>query len=204
MPIQEKNTPIAKANAPQSAEPKLLDRVRDKIRLKHYSIRTEKTYLDWIKRFILFHRKRHPAEMGAAEVEAFLSHLAVVGNVAASAQNQAKAALLFLYREVLAIELPWLDNVEQAKVPRRLPVVLTQGEVKSLLERLQGTPELIARLLYGTWVRLMECMRLRVKDVQAGRDMPPNRNVLCRQTSFKVRTFWDGDLFHATQMFAII
>ena len=157
---------MEKANTPSNARPKLLDQVRDKIRLKHYSIRTEQAYVDWIKRFILFQHKRHPAEMGAAEAEAFLTHLAVAGKVAAATQNQAKAALLFLYREVLATELPWLDNVEQAKVSRRLPVVLTQAEVKSLLDRLQGTHQLIARLLYGTGMRLMECMRLRVKDVE--------------------------------------
>ncbi len=157
---------MEKTNTPVNAKPKLLDQVRDKIRLKHLSIRTEQAYVDWIKRFILFQQKRHPADMGAAEVEAFLTHLAVAGKVAASTQNQAKAALLFLYREVLAIQLPWLDTVEQAKVSRRLPVVLTQTEVKSLLDRLQGTQQLIGRLLYGTGMRLMECMRLRVKDVE--------------------------------------
>jgi site-specific recombinase XerD len=104
----------------------LLAQVRDKIRVRHYSIRTEQAYCDWIKRFILFHRKRHPADMGAPEVEAFLTHLAVKSNVSAATQNQAKAALLFLYRHVLAIELPWLDNVQQAKTPSRLPVVLTR------------------------------------------------------------------------------
>jgi integron integrase len=166
MPETEKNTPMEKASTPVIAKPKLLDQVRDKIRLKHYSIRTEEAYVDWIKRFILFQHKRHPAEMGAAEVEAFLTHLAVAGKVAAATQNQAKAALLFLYREVLVNELPWLDNVEQAKVSRRLPVVLTQTEVKSLLDQLQGTQHLIASLLYGTGMRLMECMRLRVKDVE--------------------------------------
>ena len=157
---------MEKMNTPVNAKPKLLDQVRDKIRLKHLSIRIEQAYVDWIKRFILFQQKRHPADMGAAEVEAFLTHLAVAGKVAASTQNQAKAALLFLYREVLAIQLPWLDTVEQAKVSRRLPVVLTQTEVKSLLDRLQGTQQLIGRLLYGTGMRLMECMRLRVKDVE--------------------------------------
>ena len=144
----------------------MLDQVRGKIRLKHYSIRTEDAYLGWIKRFVLFQNKRHPAEMGAAEVEAFLTHLAVEGKVSASTQNQAKAALLFLYREVLEIQLPWLDDVEQAKVPRRLPVVLTQAEVKNLLDRMKSTHQLIARLLYGTGMRLMEGMRLRVKDLE--------------------------------------
>ncbi len=154
------------ANTPPCAKPKLLDQVREKIRVKHYSLRTEQTYIGWIKRFILFQHKRHPKDMGAAEVEAFLTYLAVEGKVAASTQNQAKASLLFLYRDVLEINLPWLDNVVQAKPYSRLPVVLTQTEVKSLLEHLQGTPLLIARLLYGTGMRLMECMRLRVKDVE--------------------------------------
>ncbi len=107
---------------------RLLDRVRNKIRIKHYSLRTEQAYLDWIKRFILFNGKRHPVELGAGEVEAFLAHLAAVCNVSASTQNQAKSALLFLYREVLKIELPWLDGVETASTPRRLPVVLTREE----------------------------------------------------------------------------
>jgi integron integrase len=152
-----------------NAAPKLLDQVRGKIRLKHYSIRTEQAYADWIKRFILFFGKRHPRDLGAADVEKFLTHLAVEGKVAASTQNQAKSALLFLYREVLGIELPWLDNVERAKVPKRLPVVLTRPEVQAVLSQLQGTHWLIASLLYGTGMRIMECMRLRVKDVDFSR-----------------------------------
>jgi integron integrase len=152
-----------------NAAPKLLDQVRGKIRLKHYSIRTEQAYADWIKRFILFFGKRHPRDLGAADVEKFLTHLAVEGKVAASTQNQAKSALLFLYREVLGIELPWLDNVERAKVPKRLPVVLTRQEVQAVLSQLQGTHWLIASLLYGTGMRIMECMRLRVKDVDFSR-----------------------------------
>lgn len=146
--------------------PKLLEQVRAKLRVKHYSIRTERAYLDWAKRYILFHGKKHPEKMGAQEVEAFLSHLAVEGNVAASTQNQAKSALLFLYREVLEIDLPWLDNVTKARVPQRLPVVLTHAEVKALLDRLEGTRWLMASLLYGAGLRLMECVRLRVKDVE--------------------------------------
>lgn len=145
--------------------PKLLDQVRAKIRLKHYSIRTEQAYADWIKRFILYFDKRHPKEMGAAEVEQFLSHLAVAGKVSASTQNQAKSALLFLYKEVLEVELPWLDNVEQAKTPKRLPVVLNREEVQAILARLQGTHWLIASLLYGTGMRILEGLRLRVQDV---------------------------------------
>ena len=150
-------------------EPKLLDQVRGKIRLKHYSIRTEQAYTDWIKRFILHFGKKHPCDMGAAEVEQFLTHLAVNGRVSASTQNQAKCALLFLYKEVLAIELPWLDNVEQAKVPKRLPVVLNRDEIQAILSRLTGTQWLIASLLYGTGMRIMECLRLRVQDVDIKR-----------------------------------
>ena len=121
-----------------AASPRLLERVRDRIRVKHYSLRTEQAYVDWIKRFIRFHGKRHPLTMGAAEVEGFLSHLAVERQVAAPTQNQAKAALLFLYGEVLGVELPWLDGVVQAKASQRLPVVLTRDEVSQLLRRLDG------------------------------------------------------------------
>ena len=145
--------------------PKLLDRVRERIRYKHYSLRTEESYVQWIRRFVIFHGKRHPSEMGAPEVEAFLTSLAVEGNVAASTQNQARSALLFLYKEVLGSELPWLNNVEQAKKPRRLPVVLTEEEVRSVLGSLEGVVWLAAALLYGAGLRLMECMRLRVQDI---------------------------------------
>lgn len=148
-----------------SDAPRLLTRVRDKIRLKHYSIRTEQAYTDWIKRFIFFHKKRHPADMGAVEVTQFLTHLAVKGKVAAATQNQAKSALLFLYRDVLEIALPWLDEIEQAKAGKRLPVVLTVGETQRLLDEMEGTTGLIARLLYGTGMRVMEGVRLRVKDI---------------------------------------
>jgi integron integrase len=157
-------------NSNPSQAPKLLDQVRGKIRLKHYSIRTEQAYVDWIKRFILHFGKRHPRELGAADVEAFLTHLAVAGNVAASTQNQAKSALLFLYREVLEAELPWLDNVERARAPKRLPVVLTRDEVHAVLSRLSGTHWLIASLLYGAGLRIMEALRLRVKDVEFSRN----------------------------------
>src|SRR3989338_2891603 len=119
--------------------PKLLDQVRDKLRVKHYSIRTEQIYVDWIKRFIFFHGKRHPKDMGARDVEAFLTHLAVAGKVSASTQNQAKSALLFLYREIFGVDLPWLDDVERAKAPKRLPVVLTKQEVQKILAQLEGT-----------------------------------------------------------------
>lgn len=156
-------------NASLTQSPRLLDQVRGKIRLKHYSIRTEQAYVDWIKRFVLHFDKRHPAEMGAPEVEAFLTHLAVQGRVAASTQNQAKAALLFLYREVLKQDLPWLQNIEQAKAPKRLPVVLTEAEVQAVLARLSGTHWLVAGLLYGAGLRIMEALRLRVKDVEFAR-----------------------------------
>lgn len=148
-----------------STKPRLLDLVRERCRVKHYSIRTEKRYIDWIRRFILFHNKRHPQTMGAAEVEAFLSHLAVQLNVAASTQNQALAAIMFLYKEVLGIELPWLENVTRAKKPARLPVVLSESEVQRLLAQLDGVHHLVASLLYGSGLRLMEALRLRVKDV---------------------------------------
>jgi Site-specific recombinase XerD len=119
--------------------PRLLDQVRDKIRRKNYSIRTEEAYVEWVRRFVLHHGKRHPSEMGAAEVEEFLTYLAVAGRVSASTQNQAKSALLFLYKEVLNQPLPWLDKVESAKAPKRLPVVLTSAEVQAVLSRLSGT-----------------------------------------------------------------
>ncbi len=147
----------------------LLDRVRDRIRVKHYSLRTEQAYCDWIKRFIIFHGKRHPNGLGAAEVEAFLTALAVRERVAASTQNQAKSALLFLYKEVLGVDLPWLDGVQKAKAPLRLPVVLTRDEVARVLARLQGVHRLIGSLLYGTGLRIMEAMRLRIKDVDFAR-----------------------------------
>ncbi len=160
---------MASDNTPsESTPPKLLDQVRDKIRVKHYSIRTETQYIHWIKRFIFFHGKQHPRDLGAADVESFLSHLATVGNVSASTQNQALSALLFLYREVLGMVLPWMDTMVRAKKPQRLPVVLNRAEVTLVLERMEGTYSLMARLLYGTGMRLMECCRLRVKDVDFG------------------------------------
>jgi integron integrase len=145
---------------------RLLDQVRDRIRFRHYSIRTEQAYVDWIKRFIRFHGKRHPASMGATEVELFLTDLAVVHDVSASTQNQAQSALLFLYKDVLGDELPWLDGVERAKKPVRLPVVLTRQEVFSVLRGLHGTHYLIGRILYGTGMRILEALRLRVKDIE--------------------------------------
>ena len=146
--------------------PKLLDRMREALRVHHYSYRTEQSYLDWARRYIYFHDKRHPKDMGAPEVSAFLTHLAAERKVSASTQNQAKAALLFLYKQVLGVELPWLDEIVQAKVKKRLPVVLTPREVRALLNELNGTMWLIVSLLYGTGMRLLEGLRLRVKDVE--------------------------------------
>jgi len=153
-----------------AAKPRLLDEVRDRIRVKHYSLRTERAYVGWVRRFILFHDKRHPRDMGAPEVEAFLTHLAVAADVAAGTQNQALSALLFLYREVLGVELPWLESVTRARRPQRVPTVLTEAEVHRVLARLQGRDWLMASLLYGTGMRLMECVRLRVKDVDFARN----------------------------------
>jgi len=145
--------------------PRLLDQVRDAIRLRHYSLRTEASYLQWIKRFILFHNKRHPREMGEKEITAFLTHLAVDKNVAASTQNQALSAILFLYKEVLEVELHWLDNVVRAKRSTRVPEVLSPDQVRRLLKQLDGVNQLVARLLYGTGMRIMEALRLRVQDI---------------------------------------
>jgi integron integrase len=143
----------------------LLDRVREAVRYKHYSIRTERTYVEWVRRFVVFHGRRHPREMGVDEVRAFLGHLAADLNVAAATHQQALSAQLFLYREVLQVELPWLDNLNRPKKPRRLPTVLTQTEIEHLFAAMEGTHALMARLLYGTGMRLMECLRLRIKDV---------------------------------------
>jgi integron integrase len=146
-------------------KPKLFDCVHSVARLRHLSLGTERAYSGWIRRFILFHGKRHPKEMGAGEIRQFLSHLAVESHVAASTQNVALCALLFLYRDVLQIELPYVDGIQRAKRPVRLPVVFTRREVKELLARLSGTYGLVAGLLYGSGLRLMEALRLRVKDL---------------------------------------
>lgn len=145
--------------------PKLLDRVREAVRLRHFSIRTEQAYLSWVKRFVRFHGMRHPAQLDAADVVAFLSHLAVDQKVAASTQNQALAALLFLYRHVLDIELPQLEGVVRAKRPTRLPTVFSHAEVRAVLDELTGVHALAAGLLYGSGLRLLEALRLRIKDV---------------------------------------
>ena len=150
--------------------PRLLDRVRAELRTRHCSLRTEKAYVGWIRRFILFHGKRHPSEMGAEEITRFLSALAIERNVAASTQNQALSALLFLYKEVLAQELPWLDGIARAKTPARIPAVLTREEVRQVLAAMDGPPRLAALLLYGARLRLLEALRLRVKDVDFQRN----------------------------------
>lgn len=148
-----------------ASTPRLLDQVRELIRIRHYSIRTEQAYLQWIRRYIIFHGRRHPRQLGAPELTAFLSDLAIRGKVAASTQNQALNAILFLYRDVLKIALPWLEDVQRAKRSQHLPVVLTQEEVKRLLAQLEGTVWLMASVTYGGGLRLLECLRLRVKDV---------------------------------------
>ncbi|MCD9029570.1 integron integrase [Luteimonas sp. BDR2-5] len=165
----------------------MLDQVRNRMRVKRYSLRTERAYLGWIRRFIIANGKRHPREMGGPEVETFLTMLAVRGNVAASTQNQALAALLFLYRDVLKTRLPWMEEVVRAKRPSRLPVVLSRQEVTGLLACMDGRMWLLASLLYGTGMRLMEGVRLRVKDldvacnqitVRAGKGNKDRRTVL--------------------------
>ncbi len=162
-------TPVS-AGVKAAKPPRLLDQVRQQIRVRHYSLRTEQAYVGWIRRFILANGKRHPQELGAAEVGDFLTRLATVRHVSASTQNQALSALLFLYRVVLGMELPCLDQVVRAKRPRRLPVVLSQEEVARLLQAIpEGQAAMMAQLLYGTGMRLMECVRLRIKDVDFGR-----------------------------------
>jgi site-specific recombinase XerD len=147
------------------AEPRLLVSLRERLRARHYSLQTEHAYVQWVRRFIEFADFRHPKELGGKDVERFLTHLAVQRRVAASTQNQALAALLFFYREVLESKLPWLESIVRAKRPQHLPVVLSSEEVRRIFERLSGTELLIARLLYGSGLRLSECLRLRIKDV---------------------------------------
>ena len=148
--------------------PKLLDQVRHKPGAKHYSIRTEEAYVGWIRRFILFHEKRHPREMGEKEISAILTHLAVQGEVSASTQNQELCALIFLYGEIPEQDLDKFQNVVWAKKPAKLPVVLTREEVQAMLARMDGTCRLMASLLHGSGLRLMECLGLRVKDPDFG------------------------------------
>ena len=161
--------PDHSSHAASAPQPTLVSVVRERLRLKHYSLRTEQSDVGWIRRYIRFHGRRHPREMGAAEIEIFLTALAVDRKVSAATQNQALAALLFLYREVLGVELPWLDGITRAKAPEHVPVVLSRAEIDGLFRHLEGTHGLMARLLYGTGMRLMECIRLRVKDVDFDR-----------------------------------
>jgi integron integrase len=159
-----------KAVESQADKPRLIEEVRRKLRTRHYSLRTEQAYVGWIRRFILANSKRHPDGMGEVEVERFLSTLATEGDVAAGTQNQALSALLFLYRHVLRVDLPWMATVVRAKRPRRVPTVLSRDEVQRLLAAMDGRTWLLASLLYGTGMRLLECLRLRVKDIDFARN----------------------------------
>ena len=161
--------PVSVEGSTPGQPPRLLDQVRARCRALHYSLRTERAYVGWARRFILANGRRHPRDMGAPEVEAFLSMLAVRDNVAANTQNQALSSLLFLYKEVLRVELPWMESVTRAKRPKKLPVVLSRDEARRLLALMDGRPQLMASLLYGAGMRLMECVRLRVKDVDFAR-----------------------------------
>jgi integron integrase len=154
---------------PYFRRPTLLSAMRQALRARRYSRRTEKAYVAWVRRFLLFHGKRHPRELGEAEITAFLSALATRRRVSASTKNQALSAILFLYRHVLRLELPWLDGLVRARRPGRLPVVLTQAEARALLAELDGSPRLLASLLYGAGLRLLECVTLRVKDLDLER-----------------------------------
>lgn len=193
------------------SKPKLLDRVHSVARVRHLSLGTERAYSDWIRRYILFHRKRHPEEMGVEEIRQFLSHLAVDGRVAASTQNVALCALLFLYRDVLGVELPYVEGIQRAKRPTRVPVVFTRAEASALLSHLTGTYKLIAGLLYGSGLRLMmEALRLRVKDldfeyaeilVRAGKGEKDRRTILPRPLVEPLRRQLDGvRLLHEQDM----
>lgn len=161
------NPPLSRSS---SRPPKLLDRVREAIRVRHYSVRTERVYVHWIKRYIFFHKVRHPVEMGAEEVRSFLSHLAVDQGLSASSQNQALNALVFLYKLVLEKDVGWVEGIVRAKRPTRMPVVLTHDEVGRLLAQLDGRVALIGRLLYGSGLRLLECLQMRVKDIDFERN----------------------------------
>lgn len=161
---------MLRENTPRQDQPKLLDQLREALRSRHYSRRTEQTYCHWVKRYVHFHNVRHPAEMAEPEINAFLTHLAVKGKVAASTQNQALSALLFLYRHVLGREVGDLGEVIRARKPKRLPVVMTREEVKAVLANLSGDKWLMASVMYGAGLRLMECLRLRVQDIDFSRN----------------------------------
>ncbi len=169
LPAGESGTAAGGASQPAAKAPRLLGQVRAALRVRHYSKRTEQAYVQWVRRFVVFGRMRHPAELGEPEISAFLTHLAVVERVSASTQNQAMGALLFLYREVLRRRVGWLERVVRAKRPARVPVVLTREEVKAVLERMEGVPRLVAWLLYGSGLRLLEALTLRVKDLDLAR-----------------------------------
>jgi integrase len=171
-------------NAPPSPKPKLLDQVRQAIRTRHCSSKTEESYVHWIKRFIFFHNRRHPTEMGEKEIAQFLSNLASELHVSAATQNQASNALLFLYRDVLRKEIEYVDGVVRAKRPHRLPVVLTRQEVKTILSVLDRSGWLMVMLLYGAGLRLMECLQLRVKDI----DFTTNQSLFVRVKATKTAT----------------
>ena len=190
-------------------KPRLLDQLRDAIRARHYSRRTEETYVLWVRRFILFHDKRHPSAMGAHEVNEFLTHLAVEDNVTATTQNQALSAILFLYRNVLSDPLPWINDIVRARRPERIPSVLTPGEVRQFIETLSGASRLVVQILYGSGLRLLECLQLRVKDVNFERGdilvrdpkgkrdrrttLPRAIEDPLRDHLGKVRGIWEGD-----------
>lgn len=188
---------ISASSGSSKQPPRLLEQVRARMRRLGMSLRSEEAYVGWIRRFILANGKRHPREMGAPEIERFLTDLAVRGKVAASTQNQALSALLFLYRQVLGVDLPWMEDIQRARKPARLPVVLTRAEVSALLSETHGLYGLMARLLYGTGMRLMECLRLRVKDVDFGK-----REILVRQGKGGKdrRTMLPGNLVEPLQM----
>ncbi len=172
MPVQTLST--QDLSSPPKGK-KLLDQLRDAIRAKHYSYRTEQTYVDWCKRYILYHNKRHPAGMGVLEIQAFIIYLATEQNVAASTQNQALSAILFLYRNVLQKDIEFPTDILRAKKPERLPTVLTKAEVLSIIGRMNGVPRLIVQRLFGSGLRLMECLRLRIKDIDFA-----NRQIIVR------------------------
>ena len=161
---------VCESAPPPPPKPRLLDRVRHAIRARHYSRRTEEAYVKWIRRFILFHDKRHPTEMGEEEVTRFLSSLASEGHMSASTQNQALSAILFLYRDVIKKQLNWMDDIIRARRPKRIPVVMTREEAESMLARLYGVHWLMASLMFGAGLRLLECARLRVKDIDFERN----------------------------------
>ena len=165
------NTAITAFQPPTPLQPKLIEQLRNELRLRHYSLKTEESYVNWYKRYVHFHGVRHAAQMGADEVGRYLTHLAVERHVAASTQNQALNAIIFLYKHVLKTDVGLIQNIVRAKRPKRVPETLSREEVQQVLEGLTGTWRLMGRLLYGTGMRLMECLRLRVKDVDFNRNI---------------------------------